>query len=341
MTFKIADRIHETTTTTGTGTINLGGAVAGAQTFLAGIGTGNTTFYVIADDDDWEVGVGTVTSGTPNTLSRTTVLSSSNGGALVNWVTGTRNVFCGLPADKVLVKDDLGHVGIGKTPVRELDVFGAGNVYIRVDASTSSDAAIEFAENNVLKFTIRHDASADTLSFGQGAVTSPSAFNIDANDNAGFGVTPESWYSSAVAMHIGERGVIYAGRASASYNGIFMMNNSYIDVFPSFKAIASGPATFYAQQFGSHGWYTASTVAADASVSFRSIFNLDADGNVIVGSDALATDATDGFLYIPSCPGTPTGTPTGAGSSKAMVYDSTNNKIYIYDGGWIGTAALT
>jgi hypothetical protein len=88
-----SDRAKETTTTTGTGTYNLGGAVTGAQTFVADIGTTNSTSYCVTDGTDWEVGKGTVTDATPDTLSRDTVESSSNGDAAVNWGAGTKSVF--------------------------------------------------------------------------------------------------------------------------------------------------------------------------------------------------------------------------------------------------------
>jgi hypothetical protein len=100
MAFVVADRVQETTTSTGTGTITLAGAVTGFQSFAA-IGNGNTTFYTIADQtgSNWEVGVGTYTSS-GTTLSRDTVLSSSNSGSLVNFSAGTKNVFVTYPASR-------------------------------------------------------------------------------------------------------------------------------------------------------------------------------------------------------------------------------------------------
>ena len=100
MAFVIAVRVQETTTTTGTGTVTLAGAVTGFQSFAV-IGDGNTTFYTIADQSgsNWEVGVGTYTSS-GTTLSRDTVLSSSNSGSLVNFGAGTKNVFVTYPASQ-------------------------------------------------------------------------------------------------------------------------------------------------------------------------------------------------------------------------------------------------
>ena len=103
-----ADRVVETTQTTGTGTLDLDGASTGFRTFVAGIGDGNTAAYVISDGVEWETGTGVVTDGSPDTLSRVTVLASSNGGAKVNWTNDNaneRDVFCAPLADLVSVFD--------------------------------------------------------------------------------------------------------------------------------------------------------------------------------------------------------------------------------------------
>ena len=91
MALTLRDRVKETTTTTGTGTITLAGAVAGFQSFSA-VGNGNTTYYAIVGDTEWEVGVGTYTSS-GTTLSRDTVLSSSNSGSAVSFSAGEKEVF--------------------------------------------------------------------------------------------------------------------------------------------------------------------------------------------------------------------------------------------------------
>ena len=80
MALVLNDRVKETSTTTGTGTLDLDGAVTGFEGFVTGIATGNTTYYCIAHTtaDEWEVGLGTVTDAGTDTLSRDTVISSSN-----------------------------------------------------------------------------------------------------------------------------------------------------------------------------------------------------------------------------------------------------------------------
>lgn len=101
MALIVKDRVQETTSTTGTGTLTFTGAVSGFQTFSAAIGNGNTTYYSIVGDNEWEVGIGTVAA---NTLSRDTVLSSSTGSA-VSFSAGVKNVFCTYPADKAVTID--------------------------------------------------------------------------------------------------------------------------------------------------------------------------------------------------------------------------------------------
>lgn len=96
MALVLADRVLETTTTTGTGTVTLAGAQTGYQSFAA-IGDGNSTYYAIVGTSQWEVGIGTYTaSGT--TLSRSTVLASSTGGSLIDFSAGSKDVFCDFPA---------------------------------------------------------------------------------------------------------------------------------------------------------------------------------------------------------------------------------------------------
>ena len=102
MAFVLNDRVKETTTSTGTGTINLAGAADTFETFVAGIGTTNKCFYCISHQtaNEFEVGIGTVTAASPDTLSRDTIISSSNSDSAVNLSAGTKDVFCTYPASR-------------------------------------------------------------------------------------------------------------------------------------------------------------------------------------------------------------------------------------------------
>jgi len=137
MALVVKDRVRETTATTGTGTVSLAGPVTGFQSFSV-IGDTNTTYYAIVDaaTGDWEVGIGTYTlSGT--TLSRDTVLESSNSGALVPFIAGTKDVFCTYPADT--------SVSDGKTNVIEVNSTDAA---LRITQTGTGDALVVEDETN-------------------------------------------------------------------------------------------------------------------------------------------------------------------------------------------------
>jgi hypothetical protein len=105
MAFVIADRVKDTTTTTSTGAVTLSGtAPSGFQSFGAAIGNGNSTYYTIAGGSEWEVGIGTYTSA-GTSLSRDTVLASSNSGSLVVFSAGTKDVFVTYPAERAVMID--------------------------------------------------------------------------------------------------------------------------------------------------------------------------------------------------------------------------------------------
>ena len=144
MALVIRDRVKETSTTTGTGTLTLAGAASGFQAFSV-IGDGSVTYYAISDPatGDWEVGVGTYTaSGT--TLSRDTILESSNSGSAVNLAAGTKDVFCTYPAEKAV---------------------SGSSAYAESDATITDDLVIQ---------TGRNAMSAGPISITTGSVTVPS-----------------------------------------------------------------------------------------------------------------------------------------------------------------------
>src|SRR6056300_14878 len=111
MALVVNDRVKQTSTTTGTGTFDLDGDVSGFESFVTGIGSTNTTYYSIVNENgEFEVGLGTVTDAATDTLSRDTIISSSNSDSAVNFSAGTKNVFCTLPASKAVILDSSGNI---------------------------------------------------------------------------------------------------------------------------------------------------------------------------------------------------------------------------------------
>ena len=114
MALVLNDRVKETTTTTGTGTLTLAGAVTGFETFAAGIGNSNTTYYavILPGSAEFEVGLGTLSSDS-STIARTTIISSSNSDNAVNFSAGTKTIFCTIPASKSVFLDASGNATLG------------------------------------------------------------------------------------------------------------------------------------------------------------------------------------------------------------------------------------
>jgi hypothetical protein len=137
MALVLKDRVKETSTTTGTGTFTLLGAAAGFQSFSV-IGDGNTTYYTIDGGTEWEVGIGTYTSS-GTTLSRDTILESSNGGTAVNFSAGTKNVFVTYPAEKS-VDIDTSQTLANKTFTSSIPINGStsGSVTLQAPAVAGS-----------------------------------------------------------------------------------------------------------------------------------------------------------------------------------------------------------
>jgi len=157
MALVLKDRVKETTTTTGTGTITLAGASSGFQSFSA-IGNANTTYYTIAGGTEWEVGLGTYTSS-GNTLSRDTVLESSNGGSLVNFSAGTKDIFITYPADKSIYDNNSGSIIAS-------GILPTSNGGTGLSTYATGDLIYASATNTLSKLTVGTNGYVLTLSSG-------------------------------------------------------------------------------------------------------------------------------------------------------------------------------
>ena len=158
MALVVNDRVKETSTTTGTGTLNLAGAVLGFETFVAGIGNSNTTYYSIVNENgEFEVGLGTVTDASPDTLSRTTILSSSNSDSAVDFSAGTKDVFCTLPASKSVILDASGNIvannGSNLTALNASNLASGTVANARLDADLAAIGGLTSAADKGIQFT--------------------------------------------------------------------------------------------------------------------------------------------------------------------------------------------
>ena len=156
MALVVNDRVKETSTSTGTGTINLAGAVLGFETFVAGIGNSNTTYYSIVNENgEFEVGLGTVTDAATDTLSRDTILSSSNSDSAVNFSAGTKDVFCTLPASKAVILDSSGNIvannGSALTNLNATALTSGTVANARLDAQLQDVAGLETTSGKIIK----------------------------------------------------------------------------------------------------------------------------------------------------------------------------------------------
>ena len=212
MALVLADRVQETTTTTGQGTVTLAGASDGYQSFAV-IGNGNTTYYTINDNNtgDWEVGIGTYTaSGT--TLSRDTVLSSSAGGAKVTLAAGEKNVFVTYPSERGVYVNGTGVVFSNNATVSNaqleystisgvslgsnlgtltLGTYLTGTSY---NGSTGVTAAVDATDANTASKVVARDASGN---FSAGTITAALTGNASSATNLSAGGTYTVVYQSA------------------------------------------------------------------------------------------------------------------------------------------------
>ena len=182
MALVINDRVKETSTTTGTGTLSLAGAVTGFETFVAGIGNSNTTYYAIVNtvNAEFEVGLGTVTDASPDTLARTTIISSSNSDSAVDFAAGTKNVFCTLPASKSVILDASGNIvannGSNLTALNASNLASGTVANARLDAQLQDVAGLAVTDGNIIvgdgsNFVAENGATARTsLGLGTAAV---------------------------------------------------------------------------------------------------------------------------------------------------------------------------
>ena len=204
MALIVADRVQETTTTTGTGTYTLAGAKDGYQSFAA-VGDGNTCYYAITDGTDWETGIGTFTlSGT--TLARTTIIESSNSDAAVSWSAGSKDIFVTSPADKTLLVGRNLYADNPSSPTAP-SATGANAVAIGNGATAGNSDAIAIGRDATTGGT-------DSIAIGRATTTGSRATAL------GYGADATGQWSLALGSY-GFTGPVAAGTQSVAIAGAY------------------------------------------------------------------------------------------------------------------------
>ena len=230
MALIVKDRVKETFTTTGTADFTLGGAASGFQTFAV-IGNSNTTYYAAVDQATgaWEVGVGTYSSTGP-TLTRDTVLESSNSGSKVNFAAGSKEVFCTYPAERSVYLDAAGSA----VTVLDIGTLGVSTANISTANITAGTVSTTPASSNdLVNKTYVDTLVASGIHFHQ-PVRVESPINLNAtynNGTAGVGATLTNAGTQAalvidgVTVATNDRVLVYQ-QTTQTQNGIYVVTNT-------------------------------------------------------------------------------------------------------------------
>ena len=279
MAFKLNDRVKESSATTGTGTFTLGGAVSGFETFAAGIGGSNTTYYCIFDTgtSNFEVGFGTLNGGA-STLARTNIISSSNSDAAVNFA-GATEVFCTVPGAKISLPkpEEYGSSSApkiitvkvaSKTAAHPYSGQGSSNAYyyngLESPAITFSGADASY------KYYYRFDQS-DSTNSGH-----PLRFYLEADKSTAYttGVTTNGTPGSSgaytqIAVDINTPNVVYYQCSSHAYMGNFANTiSNYVNGALNVGTLLKMPDNTAAKILVADGTsYQESAVSGDATIA--------------------------------------------------------------------------
>ena len=259
MALVIKDRVKETTTTTGTGTYTLAGSEVGFQSFST-IGDGNTTYYAVTNNNDWEVGIGTYTaSGT--TLARTTILSSSNSNNAVNWSSGEKYVIVTQPSSKASFLDANGDLNLSG------DIVVSGTVDGR-DIATNIPASLGTA-GQVL--TVNSGATA-----GEWAASGGGGADLYAANESSPTAQPSATGTNAIAI---------GDSAISSNTESFAFGKSRASGSKSFAAAIDNNSTSYGAS-GANSIAMGLQASAEGGISLGSYSSTASGTSVAIGNSA-------------------------------------------------------
>ena len=251
MALVVADRVQETTSTTSTSDYVLLGAAAGYQSFGAVLANGDTTYYAITNDTDWEVGIGTYSTTGP-TLARTTILASSSGGSAVSWGVGVKNIFISYAASKSVYLDTSGNLSVADKIIHTGDTNTAIRFPAADTVSIETNGTERFkVENSTITTTVPVVLPADPTTSLQAAtksyvdtiasasihyhtpvrVESPTALTVTYNNGtSGVGATLTNAGAQAalvldgVTLSVADRVLIYT-QADQTQNGVYTVTS--------------------------------------------------------------------------------------------------------------------
>ena len=310
MAFVIADRVRETTTTTGTGTINLLGAVTNFETFAANLSNSDTTYYAIVDNtnNDFEVGVGTFTaSGT--TLARS-VIASSNSNNLVDFGVGTKEVFITVPASKIVVEDGSNNVSIGGTvTATAFSGSGAGLTGVDVVNDTTPQLGGDLdAQNKDIENAGLVEAKADAGIYGSSSspveftvtVSSKTSAHPYSGDGSGNAYFINGIESPAITLH-----GVDSTTSNSEYHYRFTLSSSDMSSHPFRLYLDAAKTTAYTTGVTTTSTYLQIAVTKDTP----KILYYQCSSHGYMGNYAIVLGSTNlGDLSVDSISPRPTGT---------------------------------
>jgi hypothetical protein len=355
MALTISDRIKETTTTTGTGTYTLGGAVLGFETFTVNLSNSDTTYYCCTDNTDFEVGLGTFTSS-GTTLARTTILASSNSNNAVNWSSGTRTIFCTIPAVKSVILDASGNATLGAdlTVTGDLTVAGdditmgtntSGHVLvadgtnynpvaISGDVTIASNGAVTIAAGAVENSMLADDAvGADELASNAVVTASIVDDNVTQAKIADDAVGADQLASSAVVTaSIVDANVTLAKIANQAANTVLVRDANSSGVV-SAKAVTDTQILI-----GDGTGFTAAALSGDVTMTNAGAVTI-ANGaveNAMLADDAVGADELAANAVVNAS------VASGAAIAFSKMADLTASRALVSDGsGDVSVSAVT